>query len=211
MLCDQLEIALPLVDDPAEALEARSRLNAVAAYMASRTKDGKARIAATKLRIEIRVGELLGDPEHGGDRHSDSFKSLATDLNIKKQEAHELRLLAAHKAVAERVIANSDDTHPPSRTKALASIRDVLASERKEKPVKSKPAGRDEYHRGTRHIDPARIIEEAVATLEGLAMALALIEKADYEALDAEKRLEWIQALDQPLSAINRMRKGLRG
>lgn len=83
---------------------------------------------------------------------------------------------------------------------------------RKLKPhkAKPKPADRSEFHHKTRRIDPSRIIEEAISTLEGLAMALALIEPADYTALDAEKRLEWLEALSQPLAAINRMKKGLQ-
>jgi predicted transcriptional regulator/lambda repressor-like predicted transcriptional regulator len=56
-------------------------------------------------------------------------------------------------------------------------------------------------------IDPYRIIEESVSMLEGIASGLALIE--DVQSLDAEKRLEWIEALRQPLSAITRFQKEL--
>lgn len=102
-----------------------------------------------------------------------------------------------------------------------AAIEDARAEEnlsranltRKLKPhkAKPKPRDRDEFHHKTRRIDPARVIEETISTLEGLAMGLALIEASDYDALDAEQRLEWLNALRQPLSAITRMKKGLSG
>ncbi len=70
-----------------------------------------------------------------------------------------------------------------------------------------KPTDRHEIHHRARHINPVRIIEETVAALEGIASGLALIE--DYSSLDAEKRLEWLEALRQPLAAINRFKKEL--
>jgi orotate phosphoribosyltransferase-like protein len=61
----------------------------------------------------------------------------------------------------------------------------------------------------TRRLDPVRIIDESVGALEGIAMALTLIE--DVASLDAEKRLQWLDAIREPLAAINRFQKELRG
>lgn len=80
---------------------------------------------------------------------------------------------------------------------------------RKISPEKAPAATeRSEWHYRKRHIDVERIIEETVLMLSGLAIGLNQIE--DYSSLDTEKRLQWLEALREPLSAINRMVKGLR-
>lgn len=76
--------------------------------------------------------------------------------------------------------------------------------------VPGKAPKRSEFHRGTPHVDPARVVEETINTLEGLAMGLDLIA-GQVSALDAEKRHEWLEALTVPLSAITRLKKELRG
>lgn len=62
--------------------------------------------------------------------------------------------------------------------------------------------------KGGATVDTDRVIEQSIGTLEGVAMGLALIE--DVPSLDAEKRLQWLEAIREPLSAINRFRKELR-
>jgi len=66
---------------------------------------------------------------------------------------------------------------------------------------------RSDWHYRSPHIDATRIVEETISTLEGLAMGLALID--DVPSLDTAKRLEWLNALRQPLAAINRFKKEL--
>jgi hypothetical protein len=61
----------------------------------------------------------------------------------------------------------------------------------------------------TRVLDPVRVIDETIGALEGIAMGLALIE--DVSSLDMEKRLQWLDAIREPLAAINRFQKELRG
>ena len=78
---------------------------------------------------------------------------------------------------------------------------------RKAKAKPTPPPARHEIHRKAPHLKAERIIEQTIAQLEGIAMGLALIE--DVSSLDAEKRLEWLHALSQPLAAINRFKKEL--
>ena len=109
-------------------------------------------------------------------------------------------------------VADEEFEEAVDEAKAEGNLsRNNLTEKLKPHKAKPKPKDRDEFHNGTRRINPTRIIEETVSTLEGLAMALDLIEADHYAALDAEKRLEWLEALRQPLSAINRMKKGLSG
>jgi hypothetical protein len=52
-----------------------------------------------------------------------------------------------------------------------------------------------------------RIVEETIAALDGLAAGLALID--DIKSVDADKRLEWLEAMRHPLEAINRFKREL--
>ncbi len=59
----------------------------------------------------------------------------------------------------------------------------------------------------THHIRPERVIDETVNALEGLVMGLQLV--GDIQSLDAEKRLAWVAALNEPLRYLNRFKKEL--
>jgi hypothetical protein len=90
--------------------------------------------------------------------------------------------------------------------KNLSRVNIVRKLKGKPKPA---PKDRHEIHHKKRRIDAERIIEESIAILEGLAMGLGQIE--DVKSLDAEKRLVWLDAIAEPLAAINHFRKELRG
>lgn len=85
------------------------------------------------------------------------------------------------------------------------SRANVVRKTKRDKPAPSPE--RSEWHRKRRRIDPERIIEQTISTLDGIADGLALIE--DISSLDAEKRLVWSEALRLPLAAINRFKKEL--
>lgn len=87
-------------------------------------KVGKARMEATVRRIEIRVGEVLGEPEQG--KRTD-LSGAPDKFPLRRQEAHELRLLASHRDLVERVLAGADDAKPASRRRCLDAIRDHLS------------------------------------------------------------------------------------
>lgn len=62
----------------------------------------------------------------------------------------------------------------------------------------------------SRRLNPEAVIENTIEALDGLTLALTYIE-ADIPALDATKRLQWLERLREPLAAINRLKKGLSG
>lgn len=131
--------------------------------------------------------DYLGRSEfHGNGQDAAGIKELVDDVTDEQFEA---------------VLAEARDEENLSRANLTRKLKPGKA--------KPKPKDRSDFHRGTPRPNVAHIIEETVSTLEAIATSLALIEPADYPALDAEKRLEWIEALRQPLAAINRMRKGL--
>lgn len=72
------------------------------------------------------------------------------------------------------------------------------------------PSGRGEWHVKRRHVDTDRIITATVSTLIGLVTGLNLLDDDDIRAVDAEKRLAWIDALREPLRAINHLREVIR-
>jgi len=69
-------------------------------------------------RLEVRIGELLGPPEHGGRREAGQVGHDQLDA----RERHDFRTMAAHADVVEDVIADSDDDHPATRRQVLDAI-----------------------------------------------------------------------------------------
>ena len=70
--------------------------------------------------------------------------SFADDgLDLTRNERYELRLLASHPHIVERVIAESTDEDPPSRRKVLAAIQAERQIERQRHPdtVRRRVAG----------------------------------------------------------------------
>lgn len=70
-----------------------------------------------------------------------------------------------------------------------------------------RPAKRHPLLHKTHHIKAERVIDETINALDGLVMGLHLV--GDVRSLDAEKRLAWVAALDEPLRYLNRFKKEL--
>lgn len=114
-ICDHIELQLPLCED-VEAMEnTRARLSAVREYLEQTSSAGVARIQATRRRLEVRIGEIANavGPQCG--RHPQLG-------SIQKQRLSEMKRMADHSDVVERVIAGSDDDSPPSQRKVLREI-----------------------------------------------------------------------------------------
>lgn len=58
-----------------------------------------------------------------------------------------------------------------------------------------------------RHVKTEEVVENVVNMLDGIRMSLSMIE--GIPALDAEKRREWLKALDPSLTALKQLRKEL--
>lgn len=205
-LCDAIELALPLISDPAELAEAKAKLMAIETYMAQHTKQGRARLEAALRRIEMRMGEVLGDAERGGDRgnqHTGGKLSAGNLPELPKKERHELRLLAAHRDVAEQVIAKSDDRKPPSRRQVLDAIRDHLASQRKEEQVEPGNTRQAVADLAALGLTTQRIAEELDLSqdrVSRVAMDNGIRLRADNGRINSHEREHRIQTAQQMAS-----------
>ncbi len=63
--------------------------------------------------------------------------------------------------------------------------------------------------KGSRRIDPERIVRETVIALEGIAMGLRLLDPGDLEALDQEQVIQWSSSLAKSVTAITKLKKEL--
>jgi hypothetical protein len=142
-------------------------------------------------RLEVVQGER---PDQ-----KDSMQSPTIWLGNSGQQTHEIYALTddVTDEQFERVIEEAKDERDLSRANLV----------RKVKGVKPKPADRHEVHHKAHRIKVERIVEETIAALDGLAAGLALID--DIKSVDADKRLEWLEAMRHPLEAINRFKREL--
>jgi hypothetical protein len=107
-------------EDIETVLAAKQAFNVVAEYL--RLNDA-AREAETTMRyLEVRIGELLG-PAQVGRPSGNLTHALNIDLNHAR--VHEFRQMAAHPDVVDRVIEESSESSPPSRSKVLNAIREL--------------------------------------------------------------------------------------
>lgn len=61
----------------------------------------------------------------------------------------------------------------------------------------------------TKHIDPERVVQETVHTLQGIEYGLGLLSQADYDAFPPEQVRAWLGALNTPSRAIRVLLKEL--
>lgn len=121
--CDQIDAFWPQCETVAHVQEGQAILAAWDEYLARTSKDGRARVAASMRRGEIRIGELLGAAEVGRNQHSEP--SFATEPSLNHQQRHEFRQMAQNPDLVEDVIAESTDEQPASRRKVTKRINEV--------------------------------------------------------------------------------------
>lgn len=193
-MCESVELRLPYIDDTSALMDGRAKLLAIEKYLAMTSKVGNARIEATARRIEMRVGDVLGDSPHGGDRRSDQVSNVRLDRSMPRNSLHRLRMLAAHRDIVERVIADSDDTKPPSQNKALQAIRDHI-DEQKETTVTGTDAREAVRSYAALGMSASRIAHEvgisgkrvyAIARAEGIALHGSQLAKSQRAPVIAE-------------------------
>lgn len=61
----------------------------------------------------------------------------------------------------------------------------------------------------TKRIDPERVMQEAITTLQGVEYGLGLLSQADYDAFTPEQVRAWLGALSTPYRAIRGLMKEL--
>lgn len=103
------------VDDIAQVKDASAKWAAICEYVRRTSREGVAEAEGALRRLEMRVGELLGEAKTGR-------PNLPREVDIADNRVHEFRQMAAHPEIVEQVIAESTDTDPPSRAKVLREI-----------------------------------------------------------------------------------------
>lgn len=121
-VCSAIEAWADDVTDVAAIKDARARLSAIDTYIAQTSTTGRKTVAAAMLRLETRIGELIGAVSERERTDLNPALSVATD-SLTKDERHDFREMAKHADVVEDVIANSTDANPPSRRKVLTEIK----------------------------------------------------------------------------------------
>lgn len=206
-----------------ELQDANNRLAAIDEYLARTSKDGRARVAATMRRLELRIGDLLGpDCGHGGDRS----EGASPHADLPKQRAQEFRRFAAHRDIVEATIALATDKAPPYRRTVIRAIAEANQAEAIAMQVagvtqadiakhfgvaqttvsnwligtrSAERTPRSEFHRNSHHIQARRVVEQTYYALDGLAMGL---KQADLQQLDPGSAKEWADHLSDALRPI---------
>lgn len=119
--CDQIDAFWPQCETVAHVQEGQAILAAWDEYLARTSKDGRARVAASMRRGEIRIGELLGPAKPGPQPES----SFASEDSITANQRHEFRQMAQNPDLVEDAIAESTDEQPASRRKVTKRINEV--------------------------------------------------------------------------------------
>jgi hypothetical protein len=98
----QIEAWCSTVDDVAQLEDARAKVAAIETYLRRTHASAAVEIARADRKLEVRIGSLLAPPAHGGDRHSDSFKSgHGHEASVPRQRATEFRKMAEAADVPE--------------------------------------------------------------------------------------------------------------
>lgn len=122
--CARVEAWAETVTSIPDLQDANNKLGAIDEYLSLTASEGRARVAAARRRLEVRIGSLLGPAEHGGDRRSDQVRRDELDpAPLSPQQRSEFRKMAADSGTVEDVIAGSSDEAPASRSKVLDSIK----------------------------------------------------------------------------------------
>lgn len=119
--CRSVDIWSEHCDSIPDLNEAAGKLAAIGEYLSRIDSEGRALVAASRLRLERRIGELLGPAKHGGDRKSDQVDHGSLDPLTPKQRS-QFRKMADHPDVVDAVIDESDDASPASRRRVLDEI-----------------------------------------------------------------------------------------
>ncbi len=125
-ICAHVIRSAPDLADVGELRELQARLEAVDAYVASRTSTGRKDLAKAMRHIEIRVGQLLGEakPKAGPGRGK---KTVADRDGLSRQDRSQLRSMAANPDVVAAVVEASTDEKPATRNKVLEAIKNKAA------------------------------------------------------------------------------------
>lgn len=102
---------------PEEVLGTKTQLEALEAFVESKSQLGEVQAAAR--RVEVRIGQLLGPGVQG--QHTPAALSVVTE-RVTPDERYEFRQMAEHEDIVERVIAERKEAGRASRRRCLQEI-----------------------------------------------------------------------------------------
>lgn len=176
---------------PTPVLELARRLDWALGHLVRRGQSGP------DAYIRSRGSNLIQEVERGA-----AFIS-PTRFFQNSAERHDCFVLAdqcSTRAEFELLLANAKQTGNISRASVVG-----LATQ---KPTTSK-ANRPEVLRRTRHIDPYRVVESTINTLEGMNTGLSALEPDDLRSIDPETAQIWAKSLSHSITGLNRLKRGL--
>lgn len=167
--CDAAEVWAATCDSVPELRDVTAQLDAVAAYLASTATDGRNRVAAAKVRLQARIGVLIGPAEPGGGNHGNQHTARPSSANqqvarpssapdgLSRDDRSDFRRMAAHPDAIDTVAAESSDADPVSRRKVITRIREQPSKADIEVARRSglSPARVAELRRENEHQEPA--------------------------------------------------------
>jgi hypothetical protein len=124
--CAQIEAWADACDSVPELRDAGNKLAAIDEYLSRTSVEGRSRVAGAMRRLEVRIGRLLGPPQHGGNRgnqHTGGKLSAPNLPDMRSDERSRLRAMAENEDVVEQTIAESTDERPASRRKVQEAIK----------------------------------------------------------------------------------------
>jgi len=214
---DQLAIARDWLrteaNDIDEVAGVLAQADAIALLVRKRELGHDAELAAAEIvrRCERRLEELLIEGQDAGrvGRRGDNAHTLARpqDVSLGNKLRHSDILPSSKLRVQAKVMASANDDDFDDALRAARDEGDMSRTNivRKLKG-ETQPAARNEWHRKRRHIDPARVVRESVAVLQGVATGLALIDAADVADVN---RAQWAADMRDAVQAIDKFRKEL--
>lgn len=122
--CSAVRVWADECDDVGDAYEALAKVAAIEEYLSRKGQAGPAQSAARWL--EVRIGDLLGDAEHGGDRRSDQVTRVLHE--IPAMDRVRFRKLAAHRDLVADMV-------PTSRNRILKVIKQAESADKPEVPI----------------------------------------------------------------------------
>lgn len=127
--CNAIETWAERCESIPELRDASNKLAAIDEYLARTSTEGRALVAATQRRLEVRIGKLLGPATVGA--HS----SATEGAELTRHERTEFRKMADHADVVEHVIADSTDEKPASRRKVTEAINKKRTTTSRRRPL----------------------------------------------------------------------------
>ena len=121
-LCAMTVQQAQLTDDIGEVKDMAAKWSAIDEYVARTSIEGRAEIAATLRRLELRIGVLLGPGKRGNPNGQ-----LRSGAQLDRDQRRKFRQLAAHPDIVEDIIAASTDETPATRKRILDEIANHVA------------------------------------------------------------------------------------